>query len=116
MNFILYAFLLFVVEIFVFYLSIGIDYYCKYKNKKLIKSKKIFITSKYGDKHYISKHSLNLQIFNYCYILLYLIIALVDTFIYGSIVFYYINIYSLALYGAVTFIFIIIISALSPVK
>ena len=77
--------LLFVVELIAYFSSIGLDYYGKYKNKKIIRNKmnRFFVRSKYEQDYKISAEgrplsliSLIFQIINLCLVLMYIIIAI----------------------------------------
>lgn len=116
MEIIFYIFLLLICEIFVYSLIIGTDYYLKSKNYKLIKRSKLMFKSKYGDDREISKVIYWFQIFNYIYILIYLLIAAVDIFAYKSSLLFKMNFYSIIIYTILVIIFLIIISILSPKK
>lgn len=116
MEIIFYIFLLLVYEIFVYSLIIGADYYLKSRNCKLIKRSKLMFKSKYGDNNEISKIIYCFQIFNYFYILIYLFIALIDTFVYKSSLLFKMNFYSIIIYFGLVIILLIIISILSPKK
>lgn len=114
MEIIIYVFLLVICEIFVLTLLIGLDYYLKSKNCKLVKRSKLMPKSKYGDRNQISKVVFWLHIFNYIYILIYLIACIIITFIYWSLLLHRICIYSLFTYFGLTIIPLIIMVILSP--
>ena len=115
MEIIFYIFLLLICEI-VYGLIIGLDYYFKSKKRKLKKASKIMFKSKYDSDDKISCIAYWFQIFNYIYILLYLVIAIIDTFICRNSILFNINFYSLIVYSVLVIISLIIISILSPKK
>lgn len=116
MEIMFYISLLLICEIFVYSLIIGADYYLKSKNCNLIKRSKLMFKSKYGDKSEISKVVYWFQIFNYVYILIYLLISAVDTFAYKSSILFKMNFYSINIYTLLVIIFLVVVSILSPKK
>ncbi len=116
MEIIFYIFLLLICEIFVYGLIIGLDYNFKSRKRKLKKASKIMFKSKYDSDDKISCIAYWFQIFNYIYILLYLVIAIIDTFICRNSILFNINFYSLIVYSVLVIISLIIISILSPKK
>ena len=116
MEIIFYIFLLLICEIFVYSLIIGGDYYLKSKNCKLKKRTKFMFKSKFGNKQEISKTIYWFQIFNYIYVIVYLSIAIIDTFFYKSAVLHGIDFYSIIVYFGLVMILLIITSILSSLK
>lgn len=116
MEILFYIFLLLICELFVYGLVIGVDYYCKFKKCKLKKANIIMFRSKYENGDKISCIAYWFQLFNYFYILIYLLFAIIDSFFYNSVILFSINVYSWIIYLGLVIIFLIIISILSPKK
>lgn len=116
MEIIFYIFLLLICELIVYCLIIGADYYFKSKNCKVIKRSKLMFKSKYGNNQEISKFIYWFQIINYIYILIYLLFAIVDTFLHKSLLLFNINFYSVITYLGLAIIFLIIITFLSIIS
>ena len=116
MEIIFYIFLLLICEIFVYALIIGADYYVKSINCKQIKCPKIIVKSKYDKSNQVSKMVYCFQVFNYVYICLYLLIAIIDSFIYKNSILFNINFYSLTIYSILVIICLVIVSIFSPKK
>lgn len=112
MEIIVYLFLLILCEVIVYCLIIGIDYYMKSKKGKLVKRCIIMIKSKFDKNNNVSIIAYWVQIFNYLYVLIYILIAIIETFIYRSPILASINIYSVGIYFIFAFISLIIVSIL----
>lgn len=72
--------------------------------------------SRYGDKGEISKVIYWFQIFNYAYILVYLLFAIIDTFIWKSLLLFNIDFYSVIIYSELAIILLFIISIISIIS
>lgn len=113
MEIIFYMFLLLICEIIVYCLVLGLDWYFKSKKCKLVKKSKLMFNSKNGSKDKISLVAYLFQIFNYIYILIYFLVAFIETFIYRSRILLNINFFSVIIYFGVSLISLIIFAFLS---
>ena len=97
----LYFYLLFFCQLFVYTFIIALDCCLKHTNHKLRKANKIMFryNKEVRTKNQISVGAFWFQIFNYCYVITYIIIALVETYLYRNAVLFYININSVIAYG-----------------
>lgn len=116
MEIVFYLFLLLICEIFVYCLIIGLDYYFKNKKSKLTKKWIFMLKSNHDKTDKISCVAFWFQLFNYFYVLLYLSIAIIDTFVYRSAILFNINFCTIIAYSGVAIISLIVISILSPKK
>ncbi|MBO5261730.1 MAG: hypothetical protein J6B45_01655 [Clostridia bacterium] len=116
MEFILYLFLLLIVEIFVYGLSIGLDFYSKSKKAKTVKTNFPFFRYKKETRENIGIYSFIFQIVNFVYAIIYIVNAIIVSFFYKSKIIFCINIYSLGFYAVLVLVFLIVISVLSPKK
>lgn len=116
MDILLYLFLLLVAELFVYSFCVGIDYYLKYKNHKIKKNSFFFCKSRFDEGNTISCVAYWIQVFNYIYLLSYVSIAIIDSFIYSHYLLFNTCIYSLCIYGGLALIGLIVVTILSPKK
>ncbi len=116
MELILYLFLLLIVEIFVYGLSIGLDFYNKNKKAKTVKTNFPFFRYKKETRENIGIYSFIFQIVNFVYAIIYIVNSIVVSFFYKSKIIFCINIYSLGFYAVLVLVFLIVISVLSPKK
>lgn len=116
MELILYLFLLLIVEIFVYGLSIGLDFYSKNKKTKTVKTNLPFFRYKKETRENIGVYSFILQIVNFVYAIIYIVNSIIVSFFYKSKIIFCINIYSLGFYAVLVLVFLIVISVLSPKK
>ena len=77
-------FLLFILEVLVCVFILGIDCNMKCRKFKLIKAPRFMIRSKYCDVDLISLCAFWFQVFNYVYIFVYIIIAIIETYAYSD--------------------------------
>ena len=109
MELLVYLLVLCVCEVFAVTMAMGLDYYGKSVNYNKVVRKKInviFIKSNYEKKNFlpmtnrpISTKSFIFQCFNIVYVLIYIVISIVETFVYTNTVIMYNNLISAGVYG-----------------
>lgn len=109
MKLLVYLLVLCVCDIFTITMAMGLDYHGKSINYKRVVRKKInviFIKSNYEKKNFlpmtnrpISTKSFIFQCFNIVYVLIYIVISIVETFVYTNTIIMYINLISAGVYG-----------------
>ena len=107
-------------------MAMGLDYYGKSVDYNKVVRKKInviFIKSNYEKKNFlpmtnrpISTKSFIFQCFNIVYVFIYVVIAIIETFVYTSTVIMYINLITAGVYGLVNFFASIWLGVLSERK
>lgn len=99
MDILFYIFLLMLFMPFAYGFTITLDYSLKSRNCKVIKAWKIMIKSRYDKSNTVSPWVFGIQLFNYFYVLAYLIIAVIESFFIPSAVLCNINIFSIIICG-----------------
>lgn len=116
MEILIYLLLLFILEAFAVFLAIGLDYFCKYKKLKIVKSRWFFIRSKFNKTKTIGLIALLFQIFNYIYIIAYITLSIIYIYVFRHVIIYKIIIYSLVIYGISTIISLYIVGFSLPLR
>lgn len=115
MDIIVYLFLLLILQAWVYYLSIALDYYFKFKGFRLKKASILFRRSKHckSKANSVSCVSYWFQIFNYFFVFVYLVIAIVDSFVQWKSIIFFVNITSLLIYAGITLIALLVFGMLT---
>ena len=96
--------LLFLTELFATYTIVGLDYHSKIKNLKLIKYKLFFIRSNHENKKMLGHTSFIMQVFNYIYVPIYILIAVVNCFYFEHRLFILLDGLTIIAYGVFSII------------
>jgi hypothetical protein len=110
MIIILYLFIFAISEVWVGLLAIAFDYYAKKKNKNLRDIKKIkrlfFKSSLFEEKNKVGKLSFYIQIINYIFSLIFLLGAVLFSFIFIDILLQRIWLIVVLVYGTLSFLLV----------
>ncbi|MBR2966568.1 MAG: hypothetical protein IKC52_03740 [Clostridia bacterium] len=99
MDILFYLFFLMLFVPFACGFAITLDYCLKSKHCKVVKAWKIVLKSQYDKSSTVSPIVFGLQIFNYLYVLAYLVIAIIESYFIPSTVLSNINVFSVLIYG-----------------
>lgn len=113
MEILFYIIPLCVCEAIVYGLSVALDHHLKSKKCKVKKKCLFMVRSNYDKSNTISFVSYCFQLFNCLFVLVYLSIAIIDTFVYRSFLLKNINMYSVVVYSGLSLICVMVISVLS---
>ncbi len=114
MELLVYLLILCYCDFFSVFMAMALDHYGKKKDYNKVVRKKINVIlfkSKYENQHFlptknkpVSKESFIFQCVNIAYVLIYIAVASIETFIYPSVLMMYINVIIAAIYGTLNFI------------
>lgn len=115
MDILFYLLLLIIVEPIACCLCLSSDHFFKHEQRKVRKAK-WFLLYSFDKTNTISCATYWFNIVNYAFIIIYALIAIIDSFFYRSHILFRINFYSIITYGVFVFVALTITAILSPKK